>query len=49
MDVGGAGRRADPKPKVSVLGMAVMVCVSVGQAWWLEAVVGVLGSEEFGD
>lgn len=29
---GGTGKKADPKPKLSVLGMAVMMWVSEGEA-----------------
>lgn len=41
MDWGGAGKRADPKPRLSVLVMAVMMCVSAGQT----LVLGVGGLE----
>lgn len=33
VDRGGAGKRADSKPKLSVLAMAVMMYVSLGEAW----------------
>lgn len=33
MDRGGARKGGDPKPKLSVWGMALMMCVSVGEAF----------------